>query len=542
MRSGDRPGIAATRRAAVLALWIAFLARGTLQVLITPIWDGFDEPFHAAYAAFVAETGRLPGFDEPSFPSAFYAALPLLPSVVAHGAPDFRAWRQLAPEERTLRRERVARLATSPVPAKYAHPNYERQQPPLFYILAAPVAWLFRRASLPCFVVALRLFCVLLASLLVPLTARLARLLLPQRGVFLALPLAALAPNTLFFVDRVTNDALAWPILAAIAVGLVRVARRPGLQRRALVLGLLVAAGVWTKLTLLPALPAALVAALWARRRKDGRRPSVLLAAAGLPALLIAPLLFWNRAASGSFTGISYLGRTDSLGLLEGLRAASEVRFGGVLGQWVSSHLWAGGWGFLQPPRAVFGVVIAALFLSAVALLVAASRRGASLAGASRWLSPAALALFFFIAMIFHLLAATAAARALGTGPLAGGEGWYFDLLRPIEACAAAALLAASVPARLTRLVAGALVVLLLASDAAGTLGLLLPHWAGLDSAGWTPGAIREAVRGARDAAPLLYPAFLPLLLTAVVCGACARAVQLAGRKANAGYRAENNP
>ena len=132
MRSGDRRGIAAARRAAVLALWIAFVARGTLQVLITPIWDGFDEPFHAAYAAFVAATGRLPAFSEPSFPSAYYAALPLLPSVVGSGAPDFRAWRRMPPEERTARREGAATVIAGPVPATYAHANYERQQPPLF--------------------------------------------------------------------------------------------------------------------------------------------------------------------------------------------------------------------------------------------------------------------------------------------------------------------------------------------------------------------------------------------------------------------------
>lgn len=532
MRSGDRRGVAATRRAAVLALWIAFVARGALQVVITPIWDGFDEPFHAAYAAFVAETGRPPGFAEPSFPSAYYDALPLLPSVVDHGAPGFGAWRQLTPEERALRRERAARISANPTPASYAHANYERQQPPLFYVLAAPVAWMFRRASVPGFVIALRLFCVLLASLMIPLTARLARLLLPQRGIFFALPLAALLPNTLFFVDRVTNDALAWPILAAIAAGLVLVARRPGDPRRALVLGLLVAAGAWTKLTLLPALPAALFAALWARRRRDGRRPSLLFLAAGLPALLIAPLLLWNRLATGSATGINYLGRIPRLGLREGLRAASDVHLLDALGQWARSHLWAGGWGFVQPSRAAYSTVFAALLLAGVAALVTARRRRTPLPGSSRGIALAALAVLFFAAMIFHLFSATAAARALGTGPLAGGEGWYFDLLRPIEACAAAALLMAAVPARLTRLAAGALLAVLLCSDAAGTLGLLLPRWAGLTgTTRWSFGAIREAAGGARDAAPLLYPAVLTIGLAGLVCGAGIRALWLAGRR-----------
>src|SRR6185295_47197 len=97
---------------------------------------------------------------------------------------------------------------------------------PLFYYVAAPIAWLLRRAGLPALVIGLRIFCVLLASLTVPLTAWLARLLLPARGVFFALPVFCLLPNTLFFVDRVTNDALAWPLLAGTGIALVLAARR----------------------------------------------------------------------------------------------------------------------------------------------------------------------------------------------------------------------------------------------------------------------------------------------------------------------------
>src|SRR5439155_12168930 len=164
-------------------------------------------------------------------------------------APGFREWRAMDRDTRARRRAG----ASGPVVSRpYGGANYERQQAPLFYFLSAPVALLFRRASLPGLVVALRVWCVLLASLAVPLTARFLRLALPWRGVLFGLPLLLL-PNTLFFVFRVTNDALAFALAPALAVALLVVARRPA-PRRALALGLLAAAGLWTKLTLAPAL------------------------------------------------------------------------------------------------------------------------------------------------------------------------------------------------------------------------------------------------------------------------------------------------
>ena len=131
--------------------------------------------------------------------------------------------------------------------------------------------------------------------------------------------------------------------------------------------------------------------------------------------------------------------------------------------------------------------------------------------------------------MVFHILSARAAGR------VAGGEGWYFDLLRPLEASAAAALLCAAIPPRRTRLTVAACAALLLAADAAGTLGLLLPHWAGLPAPGGTSGGIVETLSAARDAAPLLYPPTLAGLLVAAVLGGCARLYAVSPREAGSG-------
>ncbi|MGE5275420.1 MAG: glycosyltransferase family 39 protein [Acidobacteriota bacterium] len=522
-------GAARRRRAAVFAVWIAFLARGAIQALVTPIWEGFDEPFHVAYVTFVARNGRPPGYEERSYPVEYRRILRILPSWLGSGIPTFRQWQQLKPDERAARRSLAGRPGSAMgSPPQYESANYERQQPPLFYYLAAPFAWILSRSSLAELIVGLRLFCVLIASLAVPATARLARLLLPQRGVLLALPIAAFLPNTLFFVDRVTNDALAWPILAAAAGTLVLAARRPGDWRRFLRLGLLVAAGVWTKMTLLPLLPAALTAALLARRRRDGRRRANLVASAGLPALLIAPLLAWNVAAAGTWTGITYSIHGRHPGIAAALAEWKDVDWPLFLRYWTRTHLWAGGWEFLQPAEPVYAAAAAALVLAVAAALARARRRRRALPGRSRWLPLGLVALLFLGAMLFHVLSVSAAGHAAGTPQIAGGEGWYFDLLRPIEACAAAALLCAALPARRTRSAVAAVVLLLGAVDAAGTFGLLLPHWAGMPTTGWSPRALRFALGGARQAAPLLYPYALAGALGVILFAACLALVLIA--------------
>jgi len=499
-----------------------------------PVWEGFDEPYHLAYVTFVARHGRPPAFDEPSLPVEYARLTPLLPSWLPH-APSFDRWRREGVAWRQASRERARNVGSGMAgPEQYVRTNYERQHPPLFYYAAAPLAWLMRAASLPSFLIGARLYCVLLASFLVPLTARLATLLLPRRGLFFALPLVALLPNTLFFADRITNDALAWPVLAAAVGQLVLAARRPS-RKHFVALGLLTAAGAWTKMTLLPLLPASLVAALLARRRVDGRRIEYLLEAAALPALLIAPLFAWNTTASGVWSGITYNIFPLHPDLSATLAQWRLLDIPLLLRQWVRMHLWAGGWEFLQPPAGVYRAALASLGALSLAVLAAARWRGGKLPGGSRWLSLLSLVLFFIGAMFFHALSAAAAGTLVGKPPLAGSEGWYFDVLRPIEACAAAALMLVAIPKDRTALATGLLLGLLILADAAGTFGLLLPHWAGQPSAGWTPAALGEAVSGTWQAAPWLYPPALGFALVAVFLTAYVRFVALArGPRANA--------
>src|SRR5581483_2528940 len=278
------------RRGFVVALWAAFILQGAFYALLAPMWEGFDEPGHLAYILFIDDHGRPPGFTEPSFPKFFVDANAFLPSVVAHGAPSFAQWQAMTPAERDLDRARADQLAKNPDRYRvYISGNYERQQGPLFYYIAAIPGFVLRRLTLPKLLVAMRLFCVLLASIAVPVAARLFDVF-GERALLVCLPLFALAPNTLFTFDRVSNEALAFPLATAIALELVMVIVRPS-RGHDLALGLLTAAGVFTRLTFLAILPAIVVALVLTRRKS--------VAALAIPASATAILLAWNKIGSG---------------------------------------------------------------------------------------------------------------------------------------------------------------------------------------------------------------------------------------------------
>src|SRR5439155_5774228 len=47
-------------RNSTISAWLAFLAIGTLWAVVTPLGEGFDEPWHVAYVQHIAQTGKVP--------------------------------------------------------------------------------------------------------------------------------------------------------------------------------------------------------------------------------------------------------------------------------------------------------------------------------------------------------------------------------------------------------------------------------------------------------------------------------------------------
>lgn len=223
----------------ITALWIAFLCVGIFHALVAPMWDGFDEPGHLAYILFIADHGRPPGFSELSFPKFFVDANRYLPSAVGHGAPTFVEWRAMSSDQRDRSRAIADQLAQNPNRYRtYISSNYERQQGPVFYFLAAVPGHFLRDLPLPKLLVSMRLFCVFLASIAVPISAAVLLRIGDDAALAIGLPVVALAPNTLFAFDRVSNESLVFPLMAGITFALVSVARK-GSFRDCWLLGLL---------------------------------------------------------------------------------------------------------------------------------------------------------------------------------------------------------------------------------------------------------------------------------------------------------------
>jgi hypothetical protein len=93
--------------------------------------------------------------------------------------------------------------------------------------------------------------------------------------------------------------------------------------------------------------------------------------------------------------------------------------------------------------------------------------------------------------------------------PTIGAEGWYLDEMRTMEACLVAVVIAAAVSERGARRFAQIFIIVLLIANVAGTLFLLLPHWAGYS--GHEIGF--DVYRNAIEAAPIHRFAALPLAI-----------------------------
>jgi hypothetical protein len=403
----------------VVAIWLAFLARGLLHSVSAPLWAGPDEAANVAAATAPHSV-------------AATSAGPLFTALTAG----------------------VVELADSADPAKAA--------------------------------LALRIFCVLAASLAIPLTVLLLRLLLPDSALLYALPIIALAPNTFLFAARVSEFAVGWPLLTGVAAALVVVSRT--VDRRALpMLSMLCIISVWISPVLAFSIPAAVATALWL---SGGRHPvrRALFWTALLPVVAgSTPYLISGRLQ----TSADLLGRAllpiDTERVIAVFAAVADAPLLTLL---THAHFWAGGPGLRPLESALYSRIMIAVVLVLAVLLVTAVVRRAATVRPFAFAPLLALGGFFFLGMYVAILAA----RFAGTDALAGlgTERWPLDLLRPIEAVIIGALAVSAVPERFSAAAGRLLIVLMVTLDAVAASSILLPAWP--DAAIVTPGWPVEAL------------------------------------------------
>lgn len=247
------------QRSGLVLVILAYLVIGVQYAVWTPAWQVPDEPAHYNVIRQIAQTGTLPRLEPGDYDQAYLARL---------------TGEQFPPH---LPLEQV---------------QYQDYQPPLYYLLAAPVFLLFNGALLP-----LRLFSLLLgAGVLLAVYAALRRL--APSGAALALTAAAFIafiPQHTALMAGVNNDALSELMIALGVYWMVREINEPPPTAYALglVLGLAFITKVWAYI-LVPAI-GVMLALRW--RREGGRNWQPIARRAAeifIPALLIGSF-YWGR-------------------------------------------------------------------------------------------------------------------------------------------------------------------------------------------------------------------------------------------------------
>jgi 4-amino-4-deoxy-L-arabinose transferase-like glycosyltransferase len=257
----------------LIAIVAVYVVIGALYAALTPAWQVPDEPAHYNYVRALAEDGSFPVLEPGDYDQAYNSRL-----TSEHFAPQL----SIAPLE------------------------YEDHQPPLYYLLAAPVYRLFDGALLP-----LRLLSVLMGAGLLLVAFVTVRAVFPARPelALMAAAFIAFIPQHVAMTAGVENDVLAELLIGATLWALVIYVGGDGERGRPWPLGLLLAAVLLTKTTvyLVVGVAALAVAIRWRRERRTWKWALGQLVCMFVPAaLLSAPWFIRN--------GLTY-GWLDPLGL-----------------------------------------------------------------------------------------------------------------------------------------------------------------------------------------------------------------------------------
>lgn len=292
----------------VLILWLVMLAQGVFFAFMQPVWSRVDEAQHYHYIQYLYENKALPVEGE-TFISEEVVDVSLetnqwgwrpAGSISTPAVLDTSVWSALPEDLGQKEREEWVRR-------NLWHFNYEAMQPPLYYMINAPLY-----AAIPgdTFVklYGMRLLAVLLASTIIPISYLTAREAFPDsRLVLLGTPVVVLlVQGYALNMSQVTNDALATPLAAAAILVLLRIVRRGYSWKRSLLAGVLIGASMLAKMTTVFLFPVALAALCLPMLFQGERMRHALKQGAvvfGASFLLLAPLVLRNLQIYGDVTG-----------------------------------------------------------------------------------------------------------------------------------------------------------------------------------------------------------------------------------------------
>ena len=413
-------------------IWGLFLARGVFFCAMLPLWEGWDEYAHFAFAQYVANGGALPRQDTPlsrEIDESMRLA-PLAYELRWIGPPYLTEaqWWALPENERLARRQALKELppAYQFQPAAHAFTFYEAQQPPLYYWMLGIPLRLVRNWGLWPRALLLRLLSMALASLAIPLTWATVRGPLGIR----AAALLAIAPGFLIDTCRIANDALAIDLVALLLYVLLR-------RKNWVFNGVLLGFAFLTKAYLLALIPVLLL--------RRGAWKSVAIAVA------IGGWWYGRNVAMG----MSFSGWLDHTSTAAALAAAIQINWLSAAHVVAKSFIWFGGWSFLTMKSWIYAVIE----LTAVVAVVRSwpHRRELQI--------PLLMTGFFLLAVAYGVMN-DYAVHHVGNVP-----GWYlWSMAAPLSLIVARGLGKASI----------ALLSAFALMDVYGTAALLAPYYAGL--------------------------------------------------------------
>jgi hypothetical protein len=469
-------------RIAVLVVWLAFVIRGAYYCVQLPLWEGLDEWAHFAALQWFAEHGRMPAHSD-LVSDEVVRSLELAPLAWSNngwvaGAVNHDDFWRLPAAERARRRAELTRLT-----AAYRRANdlpsaiqgqYEAQQPPLYYaLLAIPYritsGWPIERQ-----VLWLRCVTLLLASAAIPLAWGLARGVAASRRA--AVPVAAFVaamPAVPLYFARVSNDALACALMTLALWA----------RRRWLIAGIALGAAMLAKAYALALVPVFLLAA-WRDRK--------MLAALAV-ALAIAGWWYAGNLASTGTLARDQMAMASPAGFGATFAAVPRVAWLRVLDSGAMTHIWIGGWSFLQVRSWMYRVWELVAILGLAGLLRVVRRIDPVLAAAQ---------LLFVLALAYFSLSTYVA-----TG-ISAGVGWYALSMSAVEATLLACGFAGLFGLARARIAMGITVLLALAFDLYTVHFVLAPYYGGLIR--HRPNGSLEAFHwNALPAVPALWPLYL---------------------------------
>lgn len=339
--TSDAATASAVRSLAVpLVLMFTLAAYAVLAVgyaTRTPIWQNPDEPAHFNYIVQVAETGTLPVLQAGDWDSAL------------------------------LQRLKTGRLeATDSIAAI----RYEAWQPPLYYVLVAPVYRLVDASDNMRQVLTLRLVDAAIGGMTLVVAFFAAREVLPG-ALAVAVPLAmAGVPMFTSIAASISADPLANLVAAGLLLVLLRTLRGDVLEaRHAVALGAFAGLAVLVKLALVIFVP--LTGAVVLYKARDRVRSAA--AAAVAAGVVVVPWLVHQ---------VTSYGWLDPLGTTRHALVTDQPRFPGLSAEYASSFLlisfhsfWAQfGWMAILAPTWLYATWAAISLLAVGGLLVRARK------------------------------------------------------------------------------------------------------------------------------------------------------------------------